>query len=181
MNCNTSSDSMMRYFDGNINDIEKLQMKQHLKSCKKCREEFESLNEIFNCLEKENQIEPPMDFEAQVMQKVSLYEDSRRKKFDGFLMLIYGVTLFVLGVLTIIFIFKIKDSEILNSIGQMKSIQSVFWSIVYFAYGLFAQISGYLKGILEEMVYYYIFAVGLITYLILQKSAANTEKNVNNS
>lgn len=177
MNCITSNDLIMKYYDGGANDLEKAQLKQHLKTCKKCSEEFESLKEIFNCLQEDNQIEPPKDFEEQVMKKVNMYEISRRKKVDSFLMIIYGITLLMLAALTVTFVLKIKDMRILQSIGEIESIQD----ITYLAYGIVKQAAGYLKDMMRQMVYYYILVVGLITYLIMQQSTPKTQKDSKNS
>jgi predicted anti-sigma-YlaC factor YlaD len=173
----TSNDLIMKYYDGNANDLEKAQLRQHLKTCSKCNEEFESLKEIFNCLQEDNQIEPPKDFEEQVMKKVNMYEISRRKKVDSFLMAIYGVTLLILTVLTVTFALKVKNMMIMESVGEIGSMQD----IIYLAYGILKQAAGYIKDMLSQMVYYYILVVGLITYLIMQQSTPRTEKNTKNS
>lgn len=70
MNCNQSQDTMMKFFDKDINDIEEAQLKNHLKTCKICSEEFKSLKEIFLDIEQIPEIEPPEDFELQVMNRI---------------------------------------------------------------------------------------------------------------
>ncbi|HEX2926181.1 MAG TPA: hypothetical protein VHP38_07980 [Ruminiclostridium sp.] len=70
MKCSESQDYMMKFFDKNINDIEEAQLKQHIKSCTKCSEEFLSLKEIFTEIEQDSAIEPPEDFELQVMNRI---------------------------------------------------------------------------------------------------------------
>jgi anti-sigma factor RsiW len=106
----------MKYFDGTVNETERLQLMQHLKTCEKCSNEFDSLKDIFNCLEEEdNHIEPPANFEEQVMAKVNLYEADRRKKVDGFLMLIYGVQ-FDFGVFQVYICCNVKGQVFLESL-----------------------------------------------------------------
>lgn len=70
MKCNESQNFMMKFFDKNINDIEEAQLKQHLKSCTACSEEFQSLKQIFSEIEQEPATEPPEDFELQVMSRI---------------------------------------------------------------------------------------------------------------
>lgn len=70
MKCNEAQSYMMKFFDKNINDIEEAQLKQHFKSCKKCADEFLCLKEIFSEIEKDSEIEPPEDFELQVMNRL---------------------------------------------------------------------------------------------------------------
>ncbi len=70
MKCNEAQDFMMKYFDKNLNDIGAAQLKQHLKSCKKCSDEFLSLEEVFLEIEQDSAIEPPEDFELQVMSRI---------------------------------------------------------------------------------------------------------------
>lgn len=86
MKCEDSQNLIMKYFDRELNDIEEAQMKQHIKNCKKCRDEFESLREIFSVVELETEIEPPEDFERQVMYRIESEGLIRKKAADnGFL------------------------------------------------------------------------------------------------
>ncbi len=180
MNCNTSNDLIMKYFDGTVNETERLQLMQHLKTCEKCSNEFDSLKDIFNCLEEEdNHIEPPANFEEQVMAKVNLYEADRRKKVDGFLMLIYGVTVLILGVFTVIFAVMLRGSGFLESFTSIEGVQNVIWNAMYFMHDVFGKAGSYLKDMQKDIIYFYVFAVGLITYLIMQKASENKEKKAN--
>ncbi|HEX2925431.1 MAG TPA: zf-HC2 domain-containing protein [Ruminiclostridium sp.] len=70
MNCNQSQNLMMKYFDRDLNDIEEAQLKQHLKSCSNCSEEFSNFKQIFTEIEQDPEIEPPEDFELQVMDRI---------------------------------------------------------------------------------------------------------------
>lgn len=70
MKCSESQNHMMKFFDKEINDIEEAQFRQHLKTCTKCSEEFFSMRDIFADLEQETAIEPPEDFELQVMNRI---------------------------------------------------------------------------------------------------------------
>lgn len=178
MNCNRSNDLIMKYFDGTVNESERLQLMQHINTCKSCCDEFESLKDIFNCLEEDNHIEPPVNFEEQVMQKVNSYEDDRRKKVDGFLMLIYGVTVLILGIFTVIFAVMIRRSGALESFASIEGVQNVIRGVLYFLHEAFQKVGGYLQDMQKEIVCCYVLAVGLITYSIMQKASENKEKKV---
>jgi predicted anti-sigma-YlaC factor YlaD len=82
MNCDQSQHYMMKYFDKNINAIEEAQLKQHLKECSKCSEEFSNLELIFTEIEQESEIEPPEDFELQVMNRIENEVHLYREKSD---------------------------------------------------------------------------------------------------
>lgn len=70
MKCNEAQNNMMKFFDKNINDIEEAQLKQHIKNCKNCADEFLCLKEIFSEIETDSEVEPPEDFELQVMSRL---------------------------------------------------------------------------------------------------------------
>lgn len=70
MKCSESQNYMMKFFDREINDIEEAQFKQHLKTCTKCSQEFLSMRDIFADMEQDTAIEPPEDFELQVMNRI---------------------------------------------------------------------------------------------------------------
>lgn len=90
MNCMQCSELMMRHYDGTLNDIETAQMKQHLKICRQCGQDFEQLDELLNFLETDNTIIPPDDFTAQVMKRVEKYEALRKAKSAKWRMYLYN-------------------------------------------------------------------------------------------
>lgn len=71
MKCVDSKNYIMKFFDRELNDIEEIQLKQHLKTCNCCSEEFNTLKEIFDIVEQDSGIEPPEDFELQVMSRIA--------------------------------------------------------------------------------------------------------------
>jgi predicted anti-sigma-YlaC factor YlaD len=73
----------MKFFDKELNDIEEAQLKQHLKNCKNCSEEFNSLKEIFDIVEQDSGIEPPEDFELQVMSRIANEAKIYKKSSDN--------------------------------------------------------------------------------------------------
>jgi predicted anti-sigma-YlaC factor YlaD len=85
-----SKNYIMKHFDGEGNDIEEVQFRQHLKSCKSCSDEFSSMEAIFAALGTQTDIEPPANFEAMVMDKVGIIEKQRRENNSRWLVLIYN-------------------------------------------------------------------------------------------
>ncbi|MGI6778807.1 MAG: anti-sigma factor family protein [Acetivibrionales bacterium] len=81
MNCSLSRNHMMKCFDGEHNDIEDAYFKQHLKACQHCREEFEEMKKVFDILETITQVQPPENFETEVMEKIGVLENKREKKY----------------------------------------------------------------------------------------------------
>ena len=80
MNCETSKDYIMKYFDGELNNIEEAQFKQHLKICPDCGSEFRCMQTIFTAIKTKAEIEPPADFETRVMDRVASIEKKEKKK-----------------------------------------------------------------------------------------------------
>lgn len=103
MNCEQSQELMMKYFDGDFNDIEKQQFKQHLMMCGKCNEDFKQLGSILNFLGDAVDVEPPQDFEANVMEKVHAFELEKKKKTGKILILLYNLTVVISVALLIVF------------------------------------------------------------------------------
>jgi predicted anti-sigma-YlaC factor YlaD len=83
MKCVDSQNFIMKFFDKELNDIEEAQLKHHLKNCKNCSEEFNSLKEIFDIVEQDPGIEPPEDFELQVMSRIAKEEKIYKKTMDN--------------------------------------------------------------------------------------------------
>lgn len=83
MKCVDSHNFIMKFFDKELNDIEEAQLKQHLKNCKNCSEEFNSLKEIFDIVEQDSGIEPPEDFELQVMSRIANEAKIYKKPIDN--------------------------------------------------------------------------------------------------
>lgn len=170
MSCEKFSDLLMKFFDGNISTTEDESLKEHIKSCVDCRTEFNSLNEIFNCYEEDNTVEPPEGFEASVMERVREYEDQRRKRVDRYLMVIYGATFVVLGIISMFALIYVSNGSLLGSSVKSEGLRDIFWGIVFFAYSLIKNISPMLKDSINSYASYYLFAASLLVYLVIQKS-----------
>lgn len=97
MKCVDSKNYIMKFFDRELNDIEEAHLKQHLKTCKDCSEEFNSLKEIFDIVEQESEIEPPEDFEIQVMSRIAketkMYKNNNENTSSVYSILLVSVSL----------------------------------------------------------------------------------------
>lgn len=182
MTCRDSGDFMMRYFDGETNDIETAQLKQHLKTCKKCSEEYENLNEVFSFLETDIEIEPPQDFEASVMSRINVFELERKKKTERALFILYGAATAVLAALSIFFIIEIKDMI-------FRAMEHAGGNLVvtYVLYGFLRKLNGLADkgadaliqvGIVINNLYYYILAVGALLLLMAKPNSIGIGKNM---
>lgn len=103
MNCKLSGEYIMKFFDGDLNDIENSHLQRHLKACERCKREFESMKEIFDSLGQTNVIEPPEDFEERVMEKIYSMEMTNKSKSElSFAFLYTGVAFILMIALVII-------------------------------------------------------------------------------
>lgn len=174
MNCKLSDEYMMKYFDRQLNDIELAQMKQHLKTCKRCGEGFGELDGIVSLLETESMVEPPEDFEIQVMNKINSYENSRRRSTSKLLVFLYNFTTAVAVALLLIFVVQLKEVDI--RIGQYFTSFSGFTEGLYsFATEAFGIVSGVVRAFVQVAVilirnYYYILITLAALLLAVQKT-----------
>ncbi len=71
MKCSEAQNYMMRYLDKELNAFEENHLEEHIETCEICSEEFAGLKEIFAGIENDlTVIEPPEDFELQVMNRI---------------------------------------------------------------------------------------------------------------
>lgn len=178
MNCELSNEYLMKYFDGEINDIEDAQFKQHLKNCRKCCDEFNCMNEIFTSLEKANTVEPPEDFEARVMEKVDMIENTRREKSARMLVLLYNAATVVSIILLMVFVADLKQISVFSAFNKISEYFGSFSNIAAAVFGvlkdIFQLITGVAGVLLQVAVsvvksYYYVFVVLLALLLAVQK------------
>lgn len=132
MNCEKYSESMMKYFDSQINDIESAQLKQHMRTCARCSKEFEDMESILHLLETDAGIEPPADFEEKVMFRVREVQPVWKKIPDTTIKFLYGFTSFLLVLLLFMFaVTMFKEGAfkgITDEIGPLNSISDFFTS-----------------------------------------------------
>jgi hypothetical protein len=188
MNCNISDDYIMKHFDGNINDIESAQLKQHLKTCTKCNESFKSMEEIVGLLENDNVIEPPKDFEEKVMAKVTSLELVRKKESDRVTTIMYVITTAILIAMSLILVARVEEINIPDIFIKISdSFSSISGTAETFK-GLVSNLFTLIKGVTEALLqitfiiikaYYYIFiAIGMMLF-IGQKMFMNIVKHEN--
>lgn len=172
MKCIDSQNYMMKFFDREINDIEEAQLKQHLKTCTNCTKEFLSLKEIFADIEQDSEIEPPEDFELQVMNKIENETAIYRKTSDE------NIFVFNILVVAVSFIFVILFGGMLwealrTPINLMQCAQSIveyskvlFSAAISMGRGIIIAIIGVTASIYKT--YYYAYIVLGILLLVIQ-------------
>lgn len=111
MNCDAYRDLMMMHFDGNINDVDFARLKQHMNACASCKSEFMQLESILNSLEEGEIVEPPSDFESQVMTRIKTLEQNKNRNIEA---LIYGIPILIIISLPAILLFRFSGSRILD-------------------------------------------------------------------
>lgn len=178
MSCELINDLMMKHFDGEINDIEEAQLKQHMKTCRKCNEEFNCMSEVFLSLETTSTVAPPEDFEARVMEKVNALENTRKEKSSKMLVLFYNLGTAISILLLMIFVADLKHVSIGSIMDQVTTYFGSFSSIANAVLGIFADLYHLIAGVLGVILaacvsvaktYYYVFVVLLALLLAIQK------------
>jgi hypothetical protein len=186
MNCNESNEYMMRYFDGNQNDIENAQLKQHVKSCSTCNRDFESLKEIFCAIETKNSIEPPQDFEVNVMEKINALEMTRKKRADAILIFTYSFVTVILTALAVLFMARLNGINIFDLFSTTdKSISSfpdtlfTMANILNTTYHIFIKIADALFQVVNVLTgtYYFMIAILLCFCIMLPKAFTGLAKH----
>lgn len=105
MSCDKYQEYIMRYFDQDLNDIEDLQCKHHLKSCMDCSKLFRTLKETIQLVCEEGKINPPDDFTINVMGKIEEFEAIRSKKTERIIFALYCLTtMFLVSIPVFLFI-----------------------------------------------------------------------------
>lgn len=82
MDCAKFEIFMMKYFDNEVNEIDKTKLEQHVKVCDKCKAEFDEMKNAIMVLEEEDMIDIPSNLENMVMNeiyKIDIYEPKANK------------------------------------------------------------------------------------------------------
>lgn len=178
MNCEMSKNHIMKYFDGELNDIEEVQFRQHLKSCCSCSDEFNCMEAIFTTLEEQTNIEPPANFEAMVMDKVGVIEKQRSEKNSRRLVLIYNAATLLSIVLLLIFVADLKQVSVFDAFEKIGAYFNSFSSAAAAVLGvvrdLFRLIGGALWVVLDVAFsifksYYYVFLALIVMLFAIQR------------
>ncbi len=178
MNCNTSKEYIMKYFDGEKSIAQDEQFKKHLDSCPDCRDEFSSMETIFESIEEQAAVEPPENFEAMVMEKVNLYEKQRSKRNSTLIVLTYNAATLLSIVLLLIFVADIKQFSVLTAFEQIKEYIGSFSSATEAVFGVVGDISRLLGNAIVTVAkaaftvvrsYYYVFLALIVMLFAIEK------------
>lgn len=172
MKCNESQDLMMKFFDKNINDIEEAQLKQHIKNCNKCSEEFLSLKEIFSEIEQDSVIDPPEDFELQVMSRIEK-ETVMYTRPTGENNFVYNILLVAVSLIFVILFGGILWEAVKHPLSLYQDIQIVTEMAKEFLSAAVTMIKGIgiaIMGVTASLykTYYYAYILLGILLLVIQ-------------
>lgn len=148
MNCEQAEIFMMKYFDRELDDLEYTRLQKHLGCCERCRVDFDNLKEVLSAVENDAMVEPPEEFDAEVMAKINYDRSSERKKASGWLVLLYNSVIVISTVLLIVFMSDAKGIEFVKTLKQIGACLTSFASLVQ---GMFITIMGMFEGIIDTM------------------------------
>jgi hypothetical protein len=159
MNCKEIEILMMKFIDKDINDFENLSLKQHLKTCKNCKEEFEILKKSIEIIEIKEDITPPKDFEKLVINKIKETRPKKQLKRSNLKYIIPGFILSSMLFITLYYLiwsYFLKESKFFL---MTKSFIKPFISISYKTYNAFV-------GLVFDFAYeYYYFLILFVVVL----------------
>jgi predicted anti-sigma-YlaC factor YlaD len=173
MKCNDSQSLMMKFFDRDLNDIEEAQLKQHLKICTNCSQEYVSLKEIFSDVEQDSEIEPPEDFERQVMSRIE-NETKMYKKTTDQSVFVYNILLVAISFIFVIFFGGMLWESLKTPINVLHffelivdNLKDFLSSAVSMGRGIIIAIVGVTASIYKT--YYYAYIVLGLLLLVIQR------------
>lgn len=178
MNCDISKEYMMKHFDGELNEAENKQFREHLKECSECNAEFHCMEAIFTTLDTKAEIEPPADFEARIMDKVAVIEKERREKNAKVIVWLYNGAMVLSIVLLLVFVADLKQVSLLSAFEKLGAYFSSFSSTAEAVLGvvgdLFALLGNALLAVIQVSFsiarsYYYVFIVLLAMLFVIQR------------
>lgn len=178
MNCDTSRDYLMKYFDGELSETEKVQFKQHLESCSSCSDEFSCMEAIFTTLETKVDIEPPANFEAMVMNKVNVIDEERKEKNSKRIVWLYNGATLLSIVLLLVFVADLKQVSVFGAfekIGEyFSSFSNAAAAVIGVVQDLFGLIGNALLVVLDVSFsiirsYYYVFLALILMLFAIQR------------
>ncbi|NLK34080.1 MAG: hypothetical protein GX301_01330 [Gracilibacteraceae bacterium] len=121
MQCQEINSLVMRYFDGNISELELEMIVKHNEKCRRCAEDFEVLKEAIDTLEELPEIEVPAGFAAKVMEGIiSGKTYSTNPKVVAFwLVSILGLMVFGWNMAAYVIIPLIRESGIIIAVNNV--------------------------------------------------------------
>ncbi len=175
MTCNNAQTLMMKYFDKNINDIEEAQLKQHIKTCNNCTQEFTSLKDIFDLVEADTceKILPPADFEVQVMSRLKK-EVPLYSKYNGDNSYVYNILAIALSFVFVILLGGLLLEVIKSPLNFIVMIEDFFSTAILYISLIFDAFKGIIIATLAVAVsayqnYYYVYIVLAILLFVIQR------------
>jgi anti-sigma factor RsiW len=178
MNCETSKEYIMKYFDGELSDIEEAQFRQHLNVCPDCGNEFHCMKAIFTALEAKVEIEPPKDFEAKVMDRVISIERERKERSSRLIVWLYNASTLLSIVLLLIFVVDLKQVSISGAFNKIAEYFGSFSGAMAAVAGVARDLLGLMSSALLVVAdvafsvvksYYYVFLALLIFVFAIQR------------
>ncbi|MGE5677615.1 MAG: anti-sigma factor family protein [Pseudomonadota bacterium] len=115
MHCKEISELIMKYFDGNISELEHEMILKHNECCPCCAEEFTVLREAMDALEGFPELEVPSGFDARIMEEIRAWKPySINPRIMLFwLISILGLMVFSWNMLIFVVIPFIRESGVL--------------------------------------------------------------------
>lgn len=119
---------MMKYFDGDISELETEQLMRHIQKCAVCAEEFEVLREALFEIEDLPDIEPPVDLTVKIMTKVlsQKHLQINKRQLICWLVGFIGLVLFTYNIIAFAIFPMISGGASLLSFDSL--IEVVFWA-----------------------------------------------------
>jgi len=115
MQCKEINNLVMKYFDGNISELEREMIIKHNEKCSNCAQEFAALREALNTLEELPELEVPAGFESMVMKGIMtrrVYATNPKIVALG-LISVLGLMIFAWNMVTFVAIPFISESGVL--------------------------------------------------------------------
>jgi len=122
MQCNEINSLVMKYFDGNISELEREMIIKHNDKCDRCAEEFSLLREAIDTLEEFPEIEVPVGFESRVMEgiKAQRVYSTSPQVVAFWLISVLGLMVFAWNMVTFVAIPFVRES------GMLIAAQNIF-------------------------------------------------------
>ncbi len=177
MSCEQYSEKIMKYFDGALNDIEIKELKQHINTCEKCNEEFEELSTILGFIENDDFIQPPEDFEIQVMTRIYGLEPNENRRLEIFMMCLLGIATVFALVLSAAFTYSILGVSLFKLGGYIISAYTPFAAFAEMAGSVIESITSPVVNVAKALVeigigiatnYYYIVILLVVLLFAVQ-------------
>ncbi len=159
--CNKYQDLIMKSFDHAINERDQELLNQHMNSCPHCRALMGDLKGIMNTLETIPQLEPPLDMENLVMNRIHSLPVYQERSAKDLLKALYGSMSVIAVVLGCVVTLGVQDG-ILSLLSQgaesMNSFLENAWNF-QIVYNLLSDVfSQMLASIVSTIQYVYVIA-----------------------